>query len=281
MISPRASFAAILLVLTVITLQTLQSTALAESIFLKDGSILEGKLQGENESAYTVALPNGIKAEIPRSSVLRVVRGEEYKRQVYIYKKDGTELRAHIVFEDNDAYTVRKQIHNADEILVRKSDVREISAQRMSRYSSTDAAKRIYPERDAVLYSLIPITSGSSLPGYTVPGAILCVLKTAGFASVLASVVYMGIGSTNDAAGSAGAYVFSGASAALWISATLTDVFYSLNRIRAHNRALQGTGLRAGETGIAFSPRISLKEGINACPRMRCDGLNVHVYTLF
>lgn len=270
-----------LLVLAVIALPILRSPALAESIFLKDGSILEGRLQGENEGAYTMALPNGIRAEIPRNSVLRIVRGEEYKRQMYIYKKDGTELRAHIVFEDKDAYTVRKKIHDADEIFIKKSDVREISAQRMSRYSSADAAKRIYTERDAVLYSLIPITSGSSLPGYTVPGAILCILKTAGFASFLASVVYMGIVRTNDSTGSDSMYIFSGASGGLWIAATLTDVFYSLNRIRAHNKILQGTGLEAGETGIAFSPRISLKEGSNACPRMRCDGLNIHVYTFF
>lgn len=268
-------------ILTVILLLLAPSIALAESIFLNDGSIIEGRVQSENESAYTVVLPNNIKAEIPKGSVLRVVRGEEYKKPVYIYKKDGAEIYGHIVYEGGESYTVRKKLSSPDELIVGKREVREVSATRKAAYSTADQAKRIYSEREAILLSLVPISSGSSLPGYTVPGALLCIVKTAGFASTIASLVYLGIGMANDGGENVSAYVFFGASAGVWISATIIDVLYSVNRIRAHNAAIQGASLRAGETGILLSPRIAFRGGEQPIPRISCDGVNIHVYTVF
>ncbi len=279
--SSRSSNGYIALIVAVILIPLAPSLALAESIFLNDGSIIEGELQSENEGAYTVALPNGIKAEIPKGSVLRVVRGEGYKKPVYIYKKDGAEIYGHIVSEDGESYTVRKKLVAADELVIMKKDLREISAQRRTAYSTADAAKRIHSERETILLSLIPISSGSSLPGYTVPGAVLCIVKTAGFASTIASMVYMGMGMANSAGDNISANVFIGASVGVWISATIIDVLYSVNRIRAHNAAIQGSSLRAGETGILLSPRIAFRGGEGTIPRVSCDGVNIHVYTVF
>lgn len=99
----------------------------AESIFLKDGSIIEGDIIKETDKAMDVKLPDGKKMTIQRKDVLRTLLSNAYKTKMYIMKNDKTVLPVYIVEEDNDKYVCRKDLYSTDEFVVNKDEVMFIS----------------------------------------------------------------------------------------------------------------------------------------------------------
>ena len=87
------------------------STSLhAESIFLTDGSIVEGKVVKEADDALTLALPNELRIEIPKTKILRRISSDDYKARVEVRKKDGSVVQAFIVDQDAASYTARSEL---------------------------------------------------------------------------------------------------------------------------------------------------------------------------
>jgi hypothetical protein len=79
----------------------------AESVFLKDGSIVEGRGVRENDREVQLALSAGGKRIIPRGEILRTVYHEEYKQKRFIYLMSGEMIEGFIVDEDRETYTYR------------------------------------------------------------------------------------------------------------------------------------------------------------------------------
>jgi len=99
----------------------------AESIFLKDGRIIEGDIIKETDKAMDVKLPDGKKMTIPRKDIIRTLVQDSYKTKMYIMKADKTVLPVYIVEEDNESYTCRIELQSAEEFHINKSEVLFIS----------------------------------------------------------------------------------------------------------------------------------------------------------
>lgn len=98
-------------------------TVYAESIFLKDGRILEGEILKENDRGMEVKLKDGTKVNVARKEILRTVVSDSYKTRMYIMRADKSVLPVYIVDEDNESYTCRLELSNAEEFHIKKSDV--------------------------------------------------------------------------------------------------------------------------------------------------------------
>ncbi|MCX8124259.1 MAG: hypothetical protein N3F66_08860 [Spirochaetes bacterium] len=95
----------------------------AESIFLKDGTIIEGDIIKETDKAMDVKLLEGKKITIQRKDVLRTLVNNTYKIKMYIMKSNKDILPVYIVEEDNESYTCRKDLLSTDEFKINKADV--------------------------------------------------------------------------------------------------------------------------------------------------------------
>lgn len=123
---PAAAWSAVMVLLI------LYPAALAaESVFLKDGSIVEGRVVRENDREVQLALSAGGRSSIPRGEILRTVYHEEYKQKRFIYLMSGEMIEGFIVDEDRETYTYRRDLASARENRVARSKVDFISKRRL------------------------------------------------------------------------------------------------------------------------------------------------------
>lgn len=105
----------------------------AESLFLKDGSIIEGKIKKDTDTEVIITY-HGQEKSVPRNQVIRVLYTEEYKALVYIFLKDNTIIEGHIVEESRDGYLYRPRLEAPEEKTIKKEDLRFISQEKISLY---------------------------------------------------------------------------------------------------------------------------------------------------
>ncbi len=103
----------------------------AESVFLKDGSIIDGKISADTDRGITIKLADGKQKEIARKDVLRTLYHENFRDKRYIYRMDGSVVEAYVVDEDKDSYTYRLILAAADEVKISKNDVDHISKRKV------------------------------------------------------------------------------------------------------------------------------------------------------
>lgn len=99
--------------------------AYSQSIFLKNGSIVEGKIVHETDAALTIMLEDE-KMSIPRSAVIRIVYDNEYKQRVSIILMDGRTINGHVVEEGKGFYILRKELISTEELRISKKKVNGI-----------------------------------------------------------------------------------------------------------------------------------------------------------
>jgi hypothetical protein len=119
------------------------SAVSAESVFLKNGTIVEGSVTAENDNAITLKPSSGDSITIPRSNILRILVHKRYMDQIYLTRTDGYTYEGFIVNEDNDKITIRTSLDSTREINVPRDAVETISRKKPSvkiipavRYSS-------------------------------------------------------------------------------------------------------------------------------------------------
>ncbi len=123
----------------------LSSSLHAESIFLKDGSIVEGTITTENHATITVKQYNGKNRAVPRKEILRTLFTNDYKNKFY-FQLNGDKLAAgYIVDEDARSYRVRKYLYRPKETIILKSKVISFSK------------KRPVPKRPLIAVSVRPL----------------------------------------------------------------------------------------------------------------------------
>ncbi len=95
----------------------------AENLFLKDGSIIKGKVV--NETATEVLFSDEQKkvTSYPRKNVLRIIYGNLKLGKKYIQRVEGESLTAFLVDEDSDVYIFRKDLHKPDELTLNRNEV--------------------------------------------------------------------------------------------------------------------------------------------------------------
>jgi hypothetical protein len=99
----------------------------AESIFLKDGKIIEGAITKETDKATEIKTSDGQKLSIARKDILRTLVNTSYKTKMYIMKDDKSVIAVYIVDEDNESYTYRTELKDPNESKIKKDNVLFIS----------------------------------------------------------------------------------------------------------------------------------------------------------
>jgi hypothetical protein len=106
----------------------------AESVFLKNGKIIEGKIISESDRDFEIVLDNGKHLSIRRKDVIRTLSRDDYRQKKYLNRMDGTTLGVYIVDEDNESYTYRLELDSPGEVKISKSSVDSISRQKTDNY---------------------------------------------------------------------------------------------------------------------------------------------------
>lgn len=120
------------LVLSIIIIVILPCVSLfAESVFLKNGTIYEGKVVKENDKSITVISEDQTKIEMQRSNIIRIVFHKNYLNKRYLRKTDGTVLEIYLVDEDTNSYTYRTELISPHEVIISKNDVDAIAKSKL------------------------------------------------------------------------------------------------------------------------------------------------------
>lgn len=101
----------------------ISGAANAESIFLKDGSIIDGVVVRDAEKNITIKLKDGRMSVIERKKIKRILYTQLYMGKVYIQRFDGVGIEAYMVDEDQTTYTFRKDLYSPEEFTLKRSDV--------------------------------------------------------------------------------------------------------------------------------------------------------------
>lgn len=95
----------------------------AEYVFLKDGSIIEGRIVADSAASITVRLEDRTTQRISRSDIMRILYTEIYLGRVFVQKTDGRSVIAYMVDEDRESYTFRMELYEPAEFKLRRDEV--------------------------------------------------------------------------------------------------------------------------------------------------------------
>ena len=95
----------------------------AEYVFLKDGSIHQGKITSDTAAGVTMQMKNGAVKTFYRNNIIRILYTDIYMGKHFIRLNTGEMLEAYQVDEDSDTYTFRKDLSRPEEFTVKRSNV--------------------------------------------------------------------------------------------------------------------------------------------------------------
>lgn len=246
---------------------TATSPLFAESVFLKDGSIVEGAVTAETATTLTITTSNRLKTEIPRTEILRVLTDNDYKKPSTIRKKDGSEITGHVVEERTDAFVVRMTLSSPNELSISKQDIREFVGKQPT-VTLKSKGPRIYTPKEAAQISIIPIKSGSLLVGKDALGIGFVFSKSIAIGFPVLLMFGSSIsspGSEDSSSGSSktyslfddenikrAAYISLGA----WVLLTATDMIYSYYRVKSFNERAASETKAGASFGFSVMPLV-------------------------
>ncbi|HOO71260.1 MAG TPA: hypothetical protein PK926_05820 [Spirochaetota bacterium] len=139
-----------------VTLIVYTNNAFSQSVFLKDGSIVEGTILTENDNFLTIKSNSG-KKNIKRSEIIRTVYNNDYKTRVNVVLMDGRIIKGYVVEEGKNYYIVRKYLSSTKELRLNKKKINGI-------LKDESAIKKDEPEDNTAAESSDP----SEFPGLDV-----------------------------------------------------------------------------------------------------------------
>jgi hypothetical protein len=123
----------------------------AESVFLKDGAIIEGKIFADSDESLKIRLPDKKEQEIKRKDVLRILYHDNYKQKFYMYKLDGQTLEVYIIDENKENYTYRTDLHSAREVTIPKKEVNALAKQKLVVKVEKENKKKEPPAKEKLI----------------------------------------------------------------------------------------------------------------------------------
>lgn len=96
---------------------------MAEHLFLRDGSIINGTVLSETPATVVIKNDDGKIETVPRAKVLRLLYTKISMGKIYVQMRDGGNFEAYIVDEDQNSFFFRKVLNEPDEIQVNRSDI--------------------------------------------------------------------------------------------------------------------------------------------------------------
>jgi hypothetical protein len=122
-------YSAVLIVITTVIMLTVPLSA--ESILLKNGSIVEGKIIKETDRAITIKTSDGRNIVTLRADLLRVLYHDEFKEKKYIHTLHGKVIESYIVDETAKQYTYRTILNSSEEFVIDKKVVDFITKRKL------------------------------------------------------------------------------------------------------------------------------------------------------
>jgi hypothetical protein len=149
---------------------SLNSLSFGESVFLKDGNILEGKISNENDKKITITFSADETREIERKDIIRTVYHNNYKDKRYLTKMDGTVLEVYIVDEDKTGYIYRLKLDSPDEVRIAKDDVDGISKRKITTPVVREETReeKLITRAPRIRFGLTKPGPGDKVSGYTI-----------------------------------------------------------------------------------------------------------------
>ena len=95
----------------------------AEFLFLKDGTIIKGKVINETADVITFQNEQNNILNYPHYQVLRVSYADLNLGKLYVQMKSGENFRAYMVEEEAEFYRFRKIINKPDEFVIEKEEI--------------------------------------------------------------------------------------------------------------------------------------------------------------
>ena len=102
----------VLTVVSVCFAITQEAPLAAEAVFLKDGSIVEGTIISDGAGSVTIRTEDRKTRQIQRASIMRILYTELKLGKIYVQKRDGKGIVAHLVDEDRESYTFRGSLQS-------------------------------------------------------------------------------------------------------------------------------------------------------------------------
>ncbi len=119
--NPMKSLLKKILITTALCLMPLM--AMAEFVFINDGSILKGSIVAEDAKTITLQTEDGKKQKISRDIIMRILYTKLNMGKIFVQKKNGKSFTAFMVDEDQDTYTFRNDLYKPEEFKVKREDV--------------------------------------------------------------------------------------------------------------------------------------------------------------
>ncbi|MBN1535023.1 MAG: hypothetical protein JXA20_20310, partial [Spirochaetes bacterium] len=94
-----------------------------EYVFRKDGSIVQGTIVRDDAAAISVRDAKGAIVRVERSNIMRILYTKLYMGKVYIRLTTGSVLEGYVVDEDQNNYTVRRELYSPRELTVPRDRV--------------------------------------------------------------------------------------------------------------------------------------------------------------
>lgn len=113
----------VLTVVSVCFAITQEAPLAAEAVFLKDGSIVEGTIISDGAGSVTMRTEDRKTRQIQRASIMRILYTELKLGKIYVQKRDGKGIVAHLVDEDRESYTFRKDLFSPEEFTLKRNEV--------------------------------------------------------------------------------------------------------------------------------------------------------------
>jgi hypothetical protein len=106
---------------------TPSSVLYAESVFLRNGNIVEGTIISEDDKKVEIKTAAEGNREIPRKDILRTLYHDKFKEKKVINKTDRTKVSGFIVEEDSESYTYRPDLNSSREMKINKDEIDSVS----------------------------------------------------------------------------------------------------------------------------------------------------------
>jgi sRNA-binding regulator protein Hfq len=122
----KRNFKISLLVISVLALIRVPKISYTEIIYLKDGQVLRGAITHEEKESVTIKTKHQVR-KIYRDHIKRILYGDRPMEKIHILLRNGKILKGFLVDQDAEKVIFRKMKDSAEEMTIRKFNIKQIS----------------------------------------------------------------------------------------------------------------------------------------------------------
>lgn len=106
------------------------SYAYSEIVYMKDGQVVKGQIVAEDAGTVTVKTKYQTRV-IRKNHISRIMYGDRDLEEINILMNDGSTITGYLIDQDNNKVIIRKEKTSAKEIIIKKSDIKQMSQKKI------------------------------------------------------------------------------------------------------------------------------------------------------